>query len=55
MKKVYKYRNSTIEILIPNENYVTNLQTSTEIFIRKVLKERRNNGNSDTSRNIDKE
>lgn len=53
MKKVYKYRNSTIEVLIPDEDYVTNLQTSTEIFIRKVLKER-NNGNSNTSRSINK-
>ena len=54
MKKVYKYRNSTIEVLIPDEDYVTNLQTSTEIFIRKVLKERNNNGNSNTSRSINK-
>ena len=52
MKKIYKYKNAIIQISIPDENYLNNFRTSTEVFIKKVLKERSTNGNSNTSRNI---
>lgn len=55
MRKIYKYENATIIVLSQNVNNFTNLQKSTESFLRKVIEERSNHGYSNTSGNIDKE
>ena len=55
MEKVYKYKNAMIKISISEDNNLNNLKISTEKFIKKVLKEKYKNGNSNSSRNIRKE
>lgn len=52
MKKIYKYENAIIKILNPDDIDLNNLRTATELFIRKVLKEKCNNGNCDSSRDF---
>lgn len=45
MKKIYNYRNCDITIIVPNTSS-DNIRKSTESFLKKVLKERAQNGNS---------
>lgn len=52
MQKVYKYGNAVVYIDISEHAY-DNIRNATETFWRKVVKEKKN-GNSNTSRNIDK-
>ena len=53
MKKIYNYGNCIIELVISNTSSDV-LRTPTETFLRKVLKERIQNGNSNKSGNINK-
>ena len=46
MRKVYNYENGTIIILNANVCTTDKFKKSTEYFIRKVIKERSDNGNS---------
>ena len=46
MRKVYKYENATIIVLNTNAINLTIFQNATESFIRKVIKERITNGDS---------
>jgi len=55
MKKIYKYENATIEIFMSYNNDLNTIQNATEKFLKKVIKERFEDGNSYTSRNIRKE
>lgn len=55
MKKIYKYKNATIEIFMSYNNDLNTIQDATEKFLKKVIKERIRNDNSYTSRNIRKE
>lgn len=55
MKKIYKYKNATIEIFMSYNSDLNTIQNATEIFLKKVIKERIRNDNSYTSRNIRKE
>ena len=48
MKKQYTYKNAIIRVLIPDDG-PSNIRKSTEEFLRKVLKERMNNGNLNKS------
>ena len=48
MEKIYTYKNATIHVVNTNINK-ENLYKATEKFIKKVLKERTQNGNSDSS------
>lgn len=52
MQKIYNYGNVVIRVIIPETDISENLQKHTENFLRKVIKERDNNGYSNTSRNI---
>ena len=55
MKKIYKYKNATIEIFMSYNNDLNTIQNATEKFLKKVIKERIQNGDNYTSRNIRKE
>lgn len=46
--KVYQYNNATVYITVPTENHLKNIREATEVFLRKVTKERIQNGNSST-------
>ena len=46
MRKVYNYENATIIIINTNICTTDKIKKSTENFIRKVIKERNINGNS---------
>ena len=46
MRKVYKYENATIIVLNTNVCATDKFKRATEHFIKKVIKERNNNGNS---------
>ena len=55
MKKVYNYKNATVCVTMPNDTNLDILQEATTKFLRKVLKESIQNGNSNQSRDIRKE
>lgn len=55
MKKVYKYENSIVTVVIVENMYTSTLESikkATEHFLRQVIKERSTNGNGDTPRDI---
>lgn len=54
MKKVYNYKNATICVSMPDNN-LDILQEATTKFLRKVIKESIQNGDSNQSRDIRKE
>mgnify|MGYP003468222895 CR=1 FL=1 len=54
MKKVYKYENSIVIVENYNNYNLESIKSSTEQFLRQVIKERSANGNGNTSRNISK-
>lgn len=54
MRKVYKYENATIIVLNANVCTTEKFKKSTENFIKKVIKERSINGNSDQTGNFNK-
>lgn len=53
MRKVYNYDNATIIIVNTNVCASDKFKKSTENFIKKVIKERSTNGNSDQTGNIE--
>lgn len=55
MRKVYKYDNATIIIVNANVCTTDKFKKSTENFIKKVIKERSVNGNSNKTGDITKE
>lgn len=55
MMKIYKYVNATVSVVKSDNNHSTNLQKSTENFLRKVLKERIDNGYGNTCGDFTKE
>ena len=50
MKKVYKYENSIV--IVENFNNIDNIKKATKLFLSNAVKERINNGNSNTSGNF---
>lgn len=55
MNKLYSYENAIVYVINSDSYDAENLQKATSTFLKRVMKERnRNNGNSDTSRNIRK-
>ena len=54
MTKVYKYENSIVIVENYNNYNVESIKSSTEQFLRQVIRERLANGNGDTSRNFSK-
>ena len=52
---IYKYVNATVSVVKSDKVHSNNLQKSTENFLKKVMKERIDNGYSNTSRNFTKE
>lgn len=55
MDKTYKYRNGTIHVELPESCDREKLKKITEDFLKKVLNGGKNIGNSNTSRNLNKE
>ena len=47
MEKKYTYENAVVSVVIPDDG-VSNIRKATENFLRKVIKEKRNNGDSNT-------
>lgn len=47
MEKKYTYENAVVYVVIPDEG-IRNVHKATETFLRKVIKEKRNNGNINT-------
>ena len=54
MKKVYKYENSIVTVENCDTYNLKSIKKSTEHFLRQVIKERSQNGNSDTPGDIGK-
>jgi hypothetical protein len=54
MRKVYNYKNATIIILNANVCTTEKFKKSTENFIKKVIKERDNNGDTNQTGNFSK-
>lgn len=52
MKKVYKYENSIVTVENYNTYDLESIKQASEHFLKKVVRERSANGNSDQSRNI---
>lgn len=52
MRKVYKYENATIIILNTNTCTTERFKKSTENFIKKVIKERGTNGDTNQTGNF---
>jgi hypothetical protein len=55
MDKTYKYRNGTIHVELPESCDREKLRKVTEEFLKKVMYGGKKNGNSNTSRNLNKE
>ena len=51
----YRYDNAIVRITIPTEEQKENIRKSTEMFVRRVMKERRKHAERDTSGVIQKE
>lgn len=52
MKRVYEFQNGIVEIVIPDIYNKENFVKKTEDFLKKVISEVNNNGNSDTCRDF---
>ena len=52
MERSYNFKNGTIYVIAPDTYDHEGLRKATEDFLRKVIKERMQNGNSNTSGNI---
>lgn len=52
MEKVYKYRNGTIYVMLPESCDREELKKATEEFLKKAIKGGYKYGNSNSSRNI---
>lgn len=52
MKKVYKYKNARIEVEMPYNRDLTRIQTATQNFLKKVMKEQSGHGNGYTPGSI---
>ena len=54
MERVYKYKNGTIHVTLPETCDREKLRKVTEEFLKKVIYEVRNNGNCNTRKNFRK-
>lgn len=54
MERVYKCKNGTIYVTVPEESNREELRKVTEDFLKKVISGGKKNGNSYTSRNFGK-
>lgn len=52
MKRTYEYQNGTIFVSLPSSSDRENLIKATEDFLKKVISEGVNNGNSNTSKDF---
>lgn len=52
MERIYKTTNGTIVVTLPESCDREELKKATEEFMKKVISEVKNNGNSNTSRNF---
>ena len=49
MKRTYKYQNGTVYIVLQKSHDQEHLKKATQEFLKKVISEGTNNGNSNTS------
>lgn len=49
--RIYRYKNATVYITEPTEEHLKRIRKATEIFLKKVVKERIQNGRN-TSRAV---
>ena len=52
MEKTYKCKNGTILVTLPESCDREKLKKVTEVFLKKVISEGKNNGNSNTRRDF---
>jgi hypothetical protein len=52
MRKIYKYENSIVTVIMSENGITGDFKKATENFLRKVIKERSTNGNSNTTGDI---
>lgn len=52
--RVYRYKNATVYITSPTDKHLKNIRIATEVFMKKVLKERKRNEYFNSSRGIQK-
>ena len=56
MNKIYNYENCRVAVYIPEDTeFQERLRKASEKFMRKVIREGRKNGNSNTSRDFREE
>ena len=55
MEKVYRRKNGTIFVTLPESCDREKLKEITEVFLKNVIREEHKNGNSNTRANIRKE
>lgn len=55
MQKVYRYVNCVVYVDCPDTYDLDQFKAKTEIFLRKVIEERLKHGNSNTTRDFEKE
>lgn len=52
MKRTYKYQNGTVHVVLQKSYDQERLKKATQEFLKKVISEGTNNGNSNTSGNF---
>ena len=50
--RVYKYKNATVYITNPTEVHLKKIRNATEIFLKRVVKERVQNGDRKNHRRV---
>ena len=50
--RVYKYKNATVYITEPTEAHLKKIRKATEIFLKRVVKERVQNGDRTNRRRV---
>lgn len=51
----YEYENAIVYITKPTEKHLENIKNATKIYMKKVIQEELQNGNTNTSSNFRKE
>ena len=51
--RIYRYENATVYITEPQAHHIKNIRKATKIFLTRVLKEKVQNVNKNTSGNIE--
>ena len=52
--RIYKYKNATVYITEPTKEHIQRIKKATEVFLKKVVKERSQNVYVNSSRGVKK-